>query len=100
MPGRPVVLHTPGHSTGHSCFWLESRRLLVAGDLLCTLNPLTGRRGPQLMPSAFNLSSASILDSLTKIEGLDAGVIVFCHGEPWTGGAGEAVRLARATGPT
>jgi glyoxylase-like metal-dependent hydrolase (beta-lactamase superfamily II) len=100
VPGRPAVLHTPGHTSGHACFWLQSRGVLVAGDLLCTRNPLTGARGPQLMPSAFNLSSASMLDSLSKIEGLDAGVIVFGHGEPWTEGAAEAVRLARATGPT
>ena len=100
VPGRPLVLHTPGHTTGHCCFWLESRGVLVAGDLLCTRNPLTGGRGPQLMPRAFNLSSASMLDSLSKIEGLDAGVIVFGHGEPWTDGTAEAVRAARATGPT
>ncbi len=100
VPGRPAVLHTPGHTSGHASFWLESRGALVAGDLLCTRNPLTGARGPQLMPSAFNLSSGSILDSLTKIEKLDARVIVFGHGEPWTDGPAEAVRLARATGPT
>ena len=100
VPGRPAVLHTPGHTSGHACFWLEPRGVLVAGDLLCTRNPLTGGRGPQLMPGAFNLSSGSILDSLSKIEGLDAGTIVFGHGEPWADGAAEAVRHARATGPT
>jgi len=99
-PGRPRAIHTPGHTAGHACFWLESRRVLVAGDLLCTRNPLTGARGPQLMPTAFNLSNATIIDSLSKIESLDAGVLLFGHGEPWTEGAGEAVRRARETGPT
>jgi hypothetical protein len=70
------------------------------GDLLCTLNPLTGARGPQLLPQAFNLSSATMLDSLSTIEGLDAPVLGFGHGEPWTDGVAEAVRRARATGPT
>lgn len=100
VPGRPRALHTPGHTTGHAGFWLESRGLLIAGDLLCTRHPLTGARGPQLMPRAFNVSSETILDSLSKIEALDAGTIVFGHGEPWTDGAGEAVRRARETGPT
>jgi glyoxylase-like metal-dependent hydrolase (beta-lactamase superfamily II) len=100
VPGRPRVVHTPGHTTGHCSFWLESRGVLIAGDELCTRNPLTGARGPQLMPSAFNLSSGSILDSLSKLEGLDAKTIVFGHGEPWEHGVAEAVRLARATGPT
>jgi glyoxylase-like metal-dependent hydrolase (beta-lactamase superfamily II) len=100
VPGRPRVLHTPGHTSGHVAFWFESKSVLVLGDLLCTRNPLTGGRGPQLMPRAFNLSSGTILDSLSTIEGIDAPVLVFGHGEPWTDGVDEAVRRARATGTT
>ena len=100
VPGRPRALLTPGHTAGHVCFWLESRGVLVMGDLLCTRNPLTGARGPQLMPTAFNLSNATIFDSLSKVASLDARVLVFGHGEPWTDGTAEAVRRARETGPT
>ena len=100
VPARPRALLTPGHTAGHVCFWLESRGVLVMGDLLCTRNPLTGARGPQLMPTAFNLSNATIFDSLSKVESLDARVLVFGHGEPWTDGTAEAVRRARETGPT
>src|SRR6266496_4042877 len=28
VPGRPAVLHTPGHTSGHASFWLESRGAL------------------------------------------------------------------------
>jgi hypothetical protein len=52
------------------------------------------------MPSAFNLSDSTILDSLSKVESLDAGVLLFGHGEPWKQGAGDAVRRACETGPT
>jgi glyoxylase-like metal-dependent hydrolase (beta-lactamase superfamily II) len=100
VPGKPRVIHTPGHTSGHVAFFLASRGILLMGDLLCTLNPLTGRRGPQLMPQAFNLSSATMLDSLSKIEGLDAPTLAFGHGDPWTQGVASAVRLARETGPT
>jgi glyoxylase-like metal-dependent hydrolase (beta-lactamase superfamily II) len=100
VPGAPRTIHTPGHTAGHASFWLESRRVLVMGDLLCTRNPLTGARGPQLMPSAFNLSNSTILDSLSKVESIDAAVLLFGHGEPWTQGAADAVRQARETGPT
>jgi glyoxylase-like metal-dependent hydrolase (beta-lactamase superfamily II) len=100
VPGRPRVVHTPGHTRGHCAFHLESRRALVVGDLLCSHNPLTGARGPQLMPRPLNLSSGTILDSLTRIEQLDADVVLFGHGEPWRDGAADAVRRARETGVT
>jgi glyoxylase-like metal-dependent hydrolase (beta-lactamase superfamily II) len=72
--------------------------VLVVGDLLVTHNVLTGRRGPQLPPRAFNLSSPTMLDSLTKIERLDARLLLFGHGEPWDEGAAAAVRRAREAG--
>jgi glyoxylase-like metal-dependent hydrolase (beta-lactamase superfamily II) len=100
VPGKPRVVHTPGHTAGHVVFLLESRGVLLMGDLLCTLNPLTGSREPQLMPQAFNVSSATMLDSLSKLEELDAPTLAFGHGDPWTQGAATAVRLAREVGPT
>jgi glyoxylase-like metal-dependent hydrolase (beta-lactamase superfamily II) len=100
VPGKPRAIHTPGHTPGHVVFFLESRGVLIMGDLLCTFNPLTGGRGPQLLPRAFNLSSATMLDTLSTIEGLDAPTLVFGHGDPWTQGVAEAVRQARAKGPT
>jgi glyoxylase-like metal-dependent hydrolase (beta-lactamase superfamily II) len=100
VPGKPRVVHTPGHTAGHVVFFLESRGVLVMGDLLCTLNPLTGGRGPQLLPQGFNISSATMLDSLSTIEELDAPTLAFGHGDLWTDGVAAAVRLARATGPT
>jgi glyoxylase-like metal-dependent hydrolase (beta-lactamase superfamily II) len=100
VPGRPRAIHTGGHTGGHSVLWFDDRGALAVGDLICTLNPLTGRRGPQLLPRALNLSSAHMLDSLSKIEDLDTKTILFGHGDEWTGGAAEAVRLTRQTGPT
>lgn len=99
VPGRPRVIHTPGHTDGHCSLHLEQAGALIGGDVLCTLNPLTGARGPQLMPSAFNRSSAQILDSLGRIESLEATLYVG-HGEPWTDGIRSAVERARTVGPT
>ena len=94
VPGRPRVIHTPGHTAGHCAVYLERARALLAGDALCNLNPVTGRRGPQLMP--FSLSSDQALDSLTKVQDVDADVVLFGHGEPWREGAAAAVERARA----
>jgi glyoxylase-like metal-dependent hydrolase (beta-lactamase superfamily II) len=100
VPGHPLVVHTPGHSHGHVCFVFADRGALLAGDALCTWNPLTGRPGPQLMPRAFASSTAQATESLGRIEGLDAGVVLPGHGNPWTEGAGTLVARAREAGPS
>jgi glyoxylase-like metal-dependent hydrolase (beta-lactamase superfamily II) len=100
VPGRPRVVHTRGHTPGSSSLYFEGHRALIAGDLLCTWNPLTGRLGPQIMPAAFNVSSEESLASLGKIEGLDAAAVLVGHGEPWTDGVESAVERAREAGPS
>jgi glyoxylase-like metal-dependent hydrolase (beta-lactamase superfamily II) len=98
VPGRPRVVHTPGHTPGLCSLYFEGHRTLIAGDLLCTWNPLTGRLGPQIMPAAFNVSSDESLASLDKIERLGAAILAVGHGEPWTQGVEAAVARAREAG--
>jgi glyoxylase-like metal-dependent hydrolase (beta-lactamase superfamily II) len=100
VPGRPRVIPTPGHSPGHVSFHLPDRGVLIAGDALCTYNPLTGARGPQLMPRAFAADGQQALASLDALERIDAGVTLFGHGEPWTDGPAAAVARAREVGVT
>ncbi len=59
---------------------------------------LTGRRGPQISPAAFNTSSEQALASLERIEPIEAGTMLFGHGDPWTGGTAAAVAAARRAG--
>jgi glyoxylase-like metal-dependent hydrolase (beta-lactamase superfamily II) len=96
VPGRPRVIHTPGHTPGNCAIHFEERGVLFAGDTICNLNPLTFRRGLQLMPHAFNVSNAEARASLAKLEGIEADVVLFGHGEPWTGGVRAAAAAARA----
>ena len=100
VPGRPQAIHTPGHSDGHVVFHLPDRGALLVGDALCTYNPLTGRRGPQLMPGGFSVSSSQAMESLGRVEGLEANVLLPGHGEPWTEGVAAAVARAREAGPS
>jgi glyoxylase-like metal-dependent hydrolase (beta-lactamase superfamily II) len=100
VPGHPRVLPTPGHSPGHVAFHLPDRGVLIAGDALCTYNPLTGTRGPQVLPRAFASDALQSLASLAVLERVDAGVMLFGHGEPWTDGPRSAVAHAREVGVT
>ena len=67
VPGRPRVVHMPGHTEGSCSILLEERRALVTGDCLVTRNPFTGRVGPQIMPAGLNEDSAGALRSLDAI---------------------------------
>ena len=95
VPGHPLVVHTPGHSNGHVVFVFADRGVLMAGDALCTWNPLTGRPGPQLMPKAFASSMAEAQASLSRIEGIEAGIVLPGHGDPWTDGVATLVARTR-----
>jgi glyoxylase-like metal-dependent hydrolase (beta-lactamase superfamily II) len=100
VPGRPRVVHAPGHTPGSAMLLLERQRVLLTGDVLATRNPLTGRPGPQVMPSGLNRDTPQALRSLDILDGIPAEVLLPGHGEAWTGGAAEAARLARAAGPS
>jgi glyoxylase-like metal-dependent hydrolase (beta-lactamase superfamily II) len=100
LPGHPRAVHAPGHTLGSAALLLEGRRVLLTGDVLATRNPLTGRLGPQIMPSGLNRDTPQALRSLAALDGISAEVLLPGHGEPWTEGAAEAVRLARAAGPS
>jgi glyoxylase-like metal-dependent hydrolase (beta-lactamase superfamily II) len=96
VPGRPVATRVPGHTEGHSV--LKFGDVVFVGDVLCTLNPLTGRRGPQIAPKAFNKDSRQALESLDRVP--EASMLAVGHGDPWTEGIAAAVERARATGVT
>jgi glyoxylase-like metal-dependent hydrolase (beta-lactamase superfamily II) len=100
VPGRPRAVHAPGHTPGNTALFLEPHRVLFSGDTIVTRNPLTGRTGPQIMPSGFNEDTGAALRSLNNLHGLAADIVLPGHGEPWIGGATEAVRLAREAGPS
>jgi len=98
VPGSPRVVHVPGHTPGNCAIFAESRGALMTGDALCTWNAYTGRKGPQIMPSALNKDSAQALASLDNLRNITADVILPGHGEPWTMGVAEALHRAKASG--
>ena len=100
VPGKPRAVHAPGHTPGNAALYFEDRLAVISGDSLITHNPLTGRPGPQVMPSGFNHDTAQALASLSALEDLNAEIILPGHGDPWHGPVSQAAQLARAAGPS
>jgi glyoxylase-like metal-dependent hydrolase (beta-lactamase superfamily II) len=98
LPGRPRVVHVPGHTAGHCALHLPKREVLFAGDALATWDIFTGERRPCLSPNFTNEDNRLALASLSRLESLTARVVLPGHGEPWSAGLGEALRLVRQTG--
>ena len=96
VPGAPRVVHVPGHSEGSAVLHLPARDVAFIGDAFVTLNVLSGARGPRLSP--FNADRRRAFASLARLDRIDARLALPGHGEPWTGGLGEALRLVRAAG--
>jgi glyoxylase-like metal-dependent hydrolase (beta-lactamase superfamily II) len=86
----------PGHTEGHVAYHLPDRGVILSGDSLVTLSVLTGRRGPQLHPKAFQVDFDRAARSLPALARLDAGVLLPGHGEPWHGPPALAVERALA----
>ncbi len=100
VPGTPRVVHAPGHTGGSAAILLEDQGILFTGDVLCTHNAYTGRFGPQIMPSGLNADTPQALASLANLAGIKAGLLLPGHGDAWTEGVDEAIRHARAAGPS
>lgn len=98
VPGGPRVVHAPGHTAGSAALWFEARGFVCSGDALVTRNPLTGRLGPQIMPTGFNENTDQAMASLDAFDGVRADLVLPGHGEPWRGTLADAVRHAQALG--
>jgi len=99
VPGTPVAIPTPGHTSGHTSFYLPDRGAVVAGDALMTGHALTRHRGPQLLPAFFNTDTAQARKSLRRLRGLAADVVIPGHGPAFHGSPDLAVRQALDRSP-
>lgn len=98
VPGRPVPVHTPGHTDGHCALHFPDRATVISGDALVTLDPYTGHSGPQIVASAATKDTHQALTSLDDLAATDATLVLPGHGLPWAKGVRSAVRRAVAVG--
>ena len=98
LPGGLVAVFSPGHTYGHCGFYLESKGVLFGGDALVTLDPYTGRGGPQIVAGAATANSPAALAGLDAYVETGARLLLPGHGDPYEGGLRAAVDAALATG--
>ena len=95
VPGRPQVLHVPGHTPGEVCFFFPERQLTFSGDTIVTRNLFTGAEdGPQIPHRLLNSSDRQARQSLDLLKDLGYVTILPGHGKPWTGEITVAIELA------
>ncbi|MCP3963816.1 MAG: MBL fold metallo-hydrolase [bacterium] len=75
------IVHTPGHTRGHLCFFDETYRTLIAGDLVSTLSTIV------IHPPEGEMDA--YLDSLDRAVDLEPRLLLPAHGPP----ARTAVRV-------
>jgi len=83
--GGIKILHTPGHTPGSICLYLQSKDLLIAGDLLAH------RFGLKLPSGSFTVDIAQEIQSVKRVAGLEFDIICFGHGSPIMRNANHAV---------
>jgi glyoxylase-like metal-dependent hydrolase (beta-lactamase superfamily II) len=95
LPGAPVPLHVPGHTSGSTVFHLPGERAIVTGDALVTGHPTTRRTGPQLLSPLYSSNHDQAVRSLGLLNGLSADVLLPGHGPAARMPLADALRRAR-----
>jgi glyoxylase-like metal-dependent hydrolase (beta-lactamase superfamily II) len=95
LPGRPVPVHTPGHTLGHCAYHVPGAGVLISGDALVSGHPTSRGKGPQLLPDMFHHERADAVASLDVLAGLAADVLLPGHGPVHHGPVRDAALHAR-----
>ncbi len=95
LPGNPVPVFTPGHTSGHSAYHVPALGIVASGDGLITGHAVSKVEGPQLLTGMFHHSEADALAALAALENLDADLLLPGHGRPYEGAIRDSVAIAR-----
>ncbi len=94
LPGRPVAIPSPGHTSGHCSYLVDG--VLASGDALITGHPLLPRGGPQLLPAVFSYSQDDCVRTLAALALVESQTLAPGHGDLWRGPIREATERATA----
>ncbi|MGW2490951.1 MBL fold metallo-hydrolase [Streptomyces sp. NPDC001606] len=95
LPGRPVPVHTPGHTDGHCVYHLPEAGIVISGDALVSGHATSRLKGPQLLPDFFHHERARAIASLELIGALEGDALLPGHGPLHRGSVRAAAEQAR-----
>jgi len=94
VPGAPVAIPLPGHTPGSFAYHVASVDAVFVGDGMTTRSVVSGMTGPAIAP--FTVDRGRARASLEALDGISAKWVLPGHGDAWSGGVAEALRLIRA----
>ncbi|NLU84618.1 MBL fold metallo-hydrolase [Rhodococcus sp. HNM0569] len=94
LPGRPVPVATPGHTSGHTAYLLPDVGAVVSGDALITGHGTSRREGPQFLLPMFHHDVDAAHRAIGALASSGADVLLPGHGPVYRGSIDEAVERA------
>lgn len=89
------VVELPGHAPGQIGLFRESDRLALVSDLVYTIDPQTGRKGPPRIPHpAFDVDTDQARASIRKLAELEPAIVWPGHADPVAGDVGAQLQQA------
>ncbi|MEU0248187.1 MBL fold metallo-hydrolase [Streptomyces sp. NPDC006235] len=95
LPGRPVPVHTPGHTDGHCAYHVPGTGVLISGDALVSGHATSRVAGPQLLPDMFHHERPRAVASLDVLAELEGELLLPGHGPVHRGSLRDAAHRAR-----
>ncbi len=92
--GGILAVHTPGHTPGHMCLYVEEARALIAGDALNVEGGMLVGPNP-----AYTQDMALAYRSLSKLLALDIRRVFTFHGGMFQGDVQGALTALLTSGP-
>jgi glyoxylase-like metal-dependent hydrolase (beta-lactamase superfamily II) len=93
IAGGLVAVHTPGHTIGHMCLYLQRSKTLIAGDALRVEDGMLIQT-----PAGLNYDLLSYRQSLEKLASYQIDAVVTYHGGLYRGPASQEIARLAAQG--